>query len=353
MRQIISKLSLPIRFIISRMITRRTWQKFRQKFTLPSITIDWDNVTDKFLDPMIWVVDNFAGSIGVFFVAIVWLLLVFLSGVAYIVGLPRYWNFNGPLTIFLVCLGHWILVNIIFHYYMALTTPPGNPPKDSSSLPEITGRCKKCHFVKPPRTHHCSICNKCILRMDHHCPWLNNCVGHYNYRYFFLFMAFTCIGLLFIIIFGAPIFYFEVYIGESSEPEGYRVINNGSHLLPMEEDIILHSSTSKHTNWERSAIIMEAVLVTGILMALGALLCWHSMIITRGETTIENLSNKDERRKLELEKRTFVNPYDYGRRENWRIFLGINEERSWNCVIFPSTHLPHGDGIFWRRKECV
>jgi len=63
-------------------------------------------------------------------VAIVWLLLVFLSGVAYIVGLPRYWNFNGPLTIFLVCLGHWILVNIIFHYYMALTTPPGNPPKD-------------------------------------------------------------------------------------------------------------------------------------------------------------------------------------------------------------------------------
>jgi len=112
------------------MITRRTWQKFRQKFTLPSITIDWDNVTDKFLDPMIWVVDNFAGSIGVFFVAIVWLLLVFLSGVAYIVGLPRYWNFNGPLTIFLVCLGHWILVNIIFHYYMALTTPPGNPPKD-------------------------------------------------------------------------------------------------------------------------------------------------------------------------------------------------------------------------------
>jgi len=166
-------------------------------------------------------------------------------------------------------------------------------------------------------------------------------------------MAFTCIGLLFIIIFGAPIFYFEVYIGESSEPEGYRVINNGSHLLPMEEDIILHSSTSKHTNWERSAIIMEAVLVTGILMALGALLCWHSMIITRGETTIENLSNKDERRKLELEKRTFVNPYDYGRRENWRIFLGINEERSWNCVIFPSTHLPHGDGIFWRRKECV
>lgn len=46
-------------------------------------------------------------------------------------------------------------------------------------------------------------------------------------------MAFTCIGLMFLVIFGAPIFYFEVYIGGRSEPEGYRVINNGSHLLPM------------------------------------------------------------------------------------------------------------------------
>ena len=72
-----------------------------------------------------------------------------------------------------------------------------------------------------------------LILTSQHCPWLNNCVGHFNYRYFFLFMAFTCIGLMFLVIFGAPIFYFEVYIGGRSEPEGYRVINNGSHLLPM------------------------------------------------------------------------------------------------------------------------
>lgn len=29
--------------------------------------------------------------------------------------------------------------------------------------------CKKCDSPRPPRTHHCSICNKCILKMDHHC----------------------------------------------------------------------------------------------------------------------------------------------------------------------------------------
>ena len=44
--------------------------------------------------------------------------------------------------------------------------------------------CKKCDFVKPLRTHHCSVCNKCVLLMDHHCMWTNNCIGLGNYKHF-------------------------------------------------------------------------------------------------------------------------------------------------------------------------
>lgn len=36
-------------------------------------------------------------------------------------------------------------------------------------LYEAVSICKKCLTPKPIRTHHCSVCNRCVLKMDHHC----------------------------------------------------------------------------------------------------------------------------------------------------------------------------------------
>lgn len=33
--------------------------------------------------------------------------------------------------------------------------------------------CSQCQTFKPPFSHHCRICNRCISRMDHHCPWVS------------------------------------------------------------------------------------------------------------------------------------------------------------------------------------
>ncbi|KAL3797517.1 hypothetical protein HJC23_009881 [Cyclotella cryptica] len=51
--------------------------------------------------------------------------------------------------------------------------------------------CSQCQTFKPPFSHHCRICNRCVSRMDHHCPWMNNCVGAGNLKHFILFLLYT------------------------------------------------------------------------------------------------------------------------------------------------------------------
>ena len=54
----------------------------------------------------------------------------------------------------LICVGHWLLANVVFHFLMALTTSPGQPPTDTV-LEQVSSICKKCISPKPIRTHHC------------------------------------------------------------------------------------------------------------------------------------------------------------------------------------------------------
>lgn len=56
--------------------------------------------------------------------------------------------------------------------------------------------CTKCDCIKPPRTHHCSICGVCVMRMDHHCPWVGNCVGLMTHKYFFCYLFWTVVACL-------------------------------------------------------------------------------------------------------------------------------------------------------------
>lgn len=62
--------------------------------------------------------------------------------------------------------------------------------------------CRNCRLLKPERAHHCSVCNKCVIRMDHHCPFFGNCIHFSNHKFFLLTLFYASMGTLYIVITG-------------------------------------------------------------------------------------------------------------------------------------------------------
>uniref|UniRef100_UPI003AABBF0A palmitoyltransferase ZDHHC16B isoform X1 n=1 Tax=Centroberyx gerrardi TaxID=166262 RepID=UPI003AABBF0A len=288
-----------------------------------------DTLLDCVFEPVYWIVDNVTRWFGVVFVCLVVLLtgsvlvIVYLCLLPVVLGsYPVYW------IVWHLCCGHWLFVMVVFHYYKATTTSPGHPPKDKAEIPSVS-ICKKCIIPKPPRTHHCSICNTCILKMDHHCPWLNNCVGHFNHRYFFSFCLYMTLGCIY-----CSISCREMFVDAYSAVESY-----------------YQTPPPPYTFRERTAhksIIFVWVLSSSVAVALGGLTLWHAVLIGRGETSVERHINRKETRRLKEKGKVFRNPYHHGRINNWKILFGVEKPSHWlTRTLLPSSHPPSGDGIMW------
>ncbi|EDV53458.1 palmitoyltransferase ZDHHC16 [Drosophila erecta] len=323
--------------------------------------------SDVCLTPIFWFVDNYTHCLGPFFVVGVAALTTSVVSIAYWIGLPFWWAKSQLVTYFLLVVGNWLLLNVVFHYVMAVITPAGHPP-EGVSLVEAVSMCGKCIAPKPPRTHHCSICNRCILKMDHHCPWLNNCVGYGNHRYFFLYMTYTTLGCLFLILFGLEIGHKYLWLDHGEnwteiEPlEGQPVkFNLSGHIIPVThpheyDEFMLPAAvhnlptpivdTDAALPGRRRALWFMAFTNVAVVLALGSLSIWHAKLITRGETSVEAHINEAERKRHLQQQRIYINPYNFGTKKNWKLFLGLVRGRSfWRTVLLPSWHKPEGTGL--------
>jgi len=113
--------------------------------------------------------------------------------------LSRYYKNGQMITVFFgFVLFFFFAVNAIYNYLSASFRSSGTTRDHQHLLQNIQdgynfNYCQQCDLPKPGNAHHCSFCNRCVIDLDHHCPWINNCVGFNNYRFFLLFLTYTCL----------------------------------------------------------------------------------------------------------------------------------------------------------------
>jgi len=224
-----------------------------------------------------------------------------------------------------------IIFNIAFNYFVCILTDPGSAPNvpesmldkvqpvvDSSSASTANNTpqrividnvlwkiCLTCKTLKDERTHHCSICKRCIRKMDHHCPWFAKCVGRNNYRYFYLYVLYTWIG----VIHGTVLVSGLLYLHKSS----------------LSED-------------DRRLLVAVLILCSVVDVLVGLLLRWHTRLLLKNMTTleafVESSKSKASKNRAAAADASTSSDFDLGKTKNIEAVFG--PVRSVWMIILPS-----------------
>ena len=117
--------------------------------------------------------------------------------------------------------------------------------------------CSECDQVKPLRTRHCSVCNRCVFYADLHSPWVNNCIGLENQRFYLLFLFYALLAVSF-------------------------------HMFTS-ASIWNHYAYRQHMHLMNYLFISDSLL----LVVLWTLNLWHWSLAMTGSTTIDVLCGVD------------------------------------------------------------
>ncbi|XP_046400852.1 probable palmitoyltransferase ZDHHC24 [Ischnura elegans] len=182
--------------------------------------------------------------------------------------------------------------------------------------------CKSCDLPAPPRSWHCDICGCCILKREHHCPFTGCCIGHYNHRYYLMFILNLFIATMYATIFNNAFIWKHFTWG---------VIAIMKVLCPLA--MLVYGFDASPSSF---FVFLYIVNVAGMFIS-GSLLYIHGTILLRGIVTYE--------------KRHNIMDYDYGVEQNIKELLGDKWFLVW-IYPFAQSKLPR-NGVSWPALESA
>lgn len=168
--------------------------------------------------------------------------------------------------------------------------------------------CVKCSVWKPDRCHHCSTCNRCVLRMDHHCPWYACCIGFNNHKFFVQSLLYITIysGYAFLV---AVMLLWSFFADENYSKGRYLSIN----------------------------LVFLFILALAFFVAVGIFTGFLVYLVLKNATTLEFSEQrwyvKDKQYEFDNngKQQQLDNIYNLGYKSNWKSVMGPN----WITWVFP------------------
>jgi len=152
----------------------------------------------------IWFVKDCSGVVMLF---VTYISMIGLSILCYILTIQPliHAEYSGIIysfytQLFLILLSFISQIRCVFTNPGSLNTESHHDLLLSLISENCFSKCMQCSALRPYRTHHCHICNHCILSMDHHCPWVNNCIGHFTAKHFILFLFYALLASILMMV---------------------------------------------------------------------------------------------------------------------------------------------------------
>ncbi|RQM10220.1 hypothetical protein DD237_003179 [Peronospora effusa] len=215
------------------------------------------------------------------------------------------------------------------------------------SVDDGVSYCRRCRHFRPPRAHHCSVCNRCIAHLDHHCPWVNNCIGRDNYRVrricghicddfsndgVVLGTIVSTVGCCY-----AACMSYKAAYTELGREQYARML-----VLATVSSLRMSALDTLQFAFAMSAAAGLAVII---------LATWHAFLIATAQTSVELQINRSPRHRR-LHGGKVVSPYSTGSiHGNWELVFGRCNYKI--LSLMPSTRFPPNPRtLSQKKKDC-